>query len=469
MTRPTRHPWSVSTREVIPARTLTPAALSRPLALAFLLLLPLAACGGIVAGEGDSGAEVSDADHGGGDVEVLPDVHDVRPDDHATGDADAVEDVAPEDTVEVTPECTGSGDCDDGEPCNGAEACVDSSCVEGEAPGEGSACTTPDVEDGVCRGGLCALSSCGDWVLAAGEECDDGNLFDGDGCESDCQFSCHGNTECNDAEECTLDACSPGGFGRLCTHETRADGDPCSDANPCTVEDRCTGGVCGGEIRNCEDGDRCTVDSCDTTGPATDPCVHEPLPDWYLDEDGDTWGDPAAKECGYEAPGDAWVDVAGDCCDGNVNVHPDQRAYFPTPYVCAGGTSHSFDYDCNGSAERQFADAATGCVGGGCLSCSCTAGWCPSGWPDPLMGCIGVPTCGSLAGWVTSCAYSSSGTLDGGTTDGGTTDGGTPEGGSSDAYADASSDTVRDDALVDASDGGSLCIPIVEPRTQACR
>ena len=37
-----------------------------------------------------------------------------------------------------------------------------------------------------CIGGLCAVNSCGDGFLGAGEGCDDGNLLPGDGCDAAC-------------------------------------------------------------------------------------------------------------------------------------------------------------------------------------------------------------------------------------------------------------------------------------------
>ena len=33
---------------------------------------------------------------------------------------------------------------------------------------------------------MCALPACGDTIVQTGEECDDGNVVDGDGCEADC-------------------------------------------------------------------------------------------------------------------------------------------------------------------------------------------------------------------------------------------------------------------------------------------
>src|SRR5690242_7800335 len=39
-----------------------------------------------------------------------------------------------------------------------------------------------------------AHAVCGDTILDVGEQCDDGNLIDGDGCDSNCSFTACGNT-----------------------------------------------------------------------------------------------------------------------------------------------------------------------------------------------------------------------------------------------------------------------------------
>lgn len=60
----------------------------------------------------------------------------------------------------TTHTCTAGSDLPDGTPCSG----------------------------GVCESGACVPSQCGNGVLEAGEQCDDGNLFDLDGCDSSCKY-----------------------------------------------------------------------------------------------------------------------------------------------------------------------------------------------------------------------------------------------------------------------------------------
>ncbi|MEE3083106.1 MAG: plastocyanin/azurin family copper-binding protein [Candidatus Thermoplasmatota archaeon] len=66
-------------------------------------------------------------------------------------------------------------------------------------------------------------SSCGDAVIDANEECDDGNSADGDGCSSDCMS------------------------------ETPADGTACDDGDPTTTQDTYNNGECQGTPVQCPD------------------------------------------------------------------------------------------------------------------------------------------------------------------------------------------------------------------------
>jgi cysteine-rich repeat protein len=74
---------------------------------------------------------------------------------------------------------------------------------------------------------------CGDGTVDANETCDDGNVADGDCCSSTCQLDARG-TSCSD-------------------------GDACNGAETCSETGEC---VAGSEL-DCDDGDPCTVDSCD--------------------------------------------------------------------------------------------------------------------------------------------------------------------------------------------------------------
>jgi hypothetical protein len=126
---------------------------------------------------------------------------------------------------------------------------------------------------------------------------------------------------------------------------------------------------------------------------------------WYYDYDGD-WYRDASKGWKFQdsSPGSYWVrqDLhatgGDDCCDTDINAHPNQTAYYTSTNACG-----SWDYNCNGSADKQY--TRTG-------SCSQVSTWecgslwdewykakCSSGYPCWFGG---VPSCGQLGDLVTS-------------------------------------------------------------------
>lgn len=97
---------------------------------------------------------------------------------------------------------------------------------------------------------------CGVGTVDPGEQCDDGNMQSGDGCDAQCEI-----------EPCFV--CS--GEPSLCT--TGPAGAACDDGDPCTTSACDGGGMCvaGGPV-DCDDSRGCTLDPCD----ALLGCVHLP-------------------------------------------------------------------------------------------------------------------------------------------------------------------------------------------------
>ena len=105
---------------------------------------------------------------------------------------DGMGDTCPADVlVSAGTECrAAAGDCDVAESCSGGSA----ACPFDAFEDDGTSCVDSDVctRDDACQSGACVgtLSECGDGVLddACGEECDDGNVNDGDGCAGTCMI-----------------------------------------------------------------------------------------------------------------------------------------------------------------------------------------------------------------------------------------------------------------------------------------
>ncbi len=87
--------------------------------------------------------------------------------------------------------------------------------------------------------------------------------------------------DCDDGEECTVDSCN----GWQCVYEARV-GQDCDDGDVCTLADSCSEeGACVGDGELvCDDGNGCTMDSCD----AKVGCVNQSLSDGSSCNDGDS-------------------------------------------------------------------------------------------------------------------------------------------------------------------------------------
>lgn len=111
-------------------------------------------------------------------------------------------------------------------------------------------------------------AACGDTLVALSEECDDGNLIDGDGCDSDCT-----RTRCGNGIATAGEACDDG---------NGIDGDGC-DGN-CTASACGNGVAAGGEA--CDDGNPTPADGCEPDCTLSPGCVYRtasdvprPIPD----------------------------------------------------------------------------------------------------------------------------------------------------------------------------------------------
>ncbi len=235
--------------------------------------------------------------------------------------------------------CTVDSDCDDG------IACTIDRC--GDLIGEGRVCTWQVAPgqcliDGVCWGegesrpgetcGVCDPANPTEWA-GEGLVCDDGNACTfGTVCTNG---ACVGKLiDCNDGNPCTVDTCDRE-LG--CLNEPLEDGAPCDDLDACTEHDTCSGGVCAGVGRHCDDGNPCTDDACDATGECTHTFNTAPC------EDGDpcTTGEVCADGvCGGGAPETCDDDnpCTIDVCEPVAGCY-----HLPTQSPCCVGTTSICD------------------------------------------------------------------------------------------------------------------------------
>ena len=206
--------------------------------------------------------------------------------------------------------------CDVAETCTGSSSSCPSNTLRpsGFACNDNDPCSSPDTCNGagVCSGPT--ICACGNGILETGEQCDDGNLVNGDCCSSTCQYEststvcrpssgpCDVADTCNGAGVCSADALRPSSFvcrpstsfcdlAETCTGSSkscptnafRPSGVTCNDNDPCSSPDTCNGaGVCTGPSvcacgngvvdpgEQCDDGNLINGDCCSSS------CQYEP-------------------------------------------------------------------------------------------------------------------------------------------------------------------------------------------------
>jgi cysteine-rich repeat protein len=169
----------------------------------------------------------------------------------------------------------------------------------------------PEVKEGIGRGKFVKIelpaktAVCGDGIVDPGEECDDGNTDDCDGCSNHCTLV----TGCGDSVVCGAEQCDDG-------NTTSCDG--CSST--CTTE---SGLLCGDGIVNTTCGEQCdppVPGRCDATCQRIPYCGDGIVDPGEECDDGNTDDcDGCSNHCTLVTGcGDGVVCGAEQCDDGNI-------------------------------------------------------------------------------------------------------------------------------------------------------
>ncbi len=151
--------------------------------------------------------------------------------------------------------------------------------------------------------------------------------------------ACQADGDCDDGNPCTVDSCQEGS----CVNDASGtDGWACDDLDPCTMEDACLAGTCTGAPLDA-DGDGhvsedCGGDDCDDQDPAVNPgMVEGPEGDETctnaVDDDCDGYldqDDPGCIPC-VDQDGDGYGAPASENCE-----HPEEDCNDENPEINPG-------------------------------------------------------------------------------------------------------------------------------------
>ncbi|MCB9544733.1 MAG: DUF4215 domain-containing protein [Myxococcales bacterium] len=176
----------------------------------------------------------------------------------------------------------------------------------------------------------CMALACGDGEVDVGEECDDANATNGDGCDANCTRTRCGNgvrsgdEACDDGNAVTNDGCTNECTLPACGDGIVQDGEQCDDGNDDDA-DRCTSGCrlpfCGDGIvqagEACDDGNQADTDGCspDCRIPGCGDAVVQDGEECDDGNDDDT--DGCTNACLLALCGDGVVQGQETCDDGN--------------------------------------------------------------------------------------------------------------------------------------------------------
>ena len=243
--------------------------------------------------------------------------------------------------------------------------------------------TTGDTTEAASSGGE---PVCGDGVVDVGEECDDGNQEDADGCTNACKSPACGDgvvgpgEECDDGNADDADSCTSACKNAVCGDGLVGPGEACDDGNQAdddACSNMCSLGSCGdGKLQmgeECDDGNMDDTDACLSTcliATCGDSAVQAGVEECDDGNAEDT--DACVAGCKNATCGDGLVQGGVEECDDGNMSDADMCTVgckAPTCTDMAKNGSES-DVDCGGTCSKCASGKA--CTEGD----DCSSGFC---------------------------------------------------------------------------------------------
>lgn len=197
---------------------------------------------------------------------------------------------------------------------------------------DGEECDDGNMSDADGCLALCKLAACGDGIVYLGsEECDDGNGVQTDNCLDDClEASCGdgvvwmGKESCDDGNNVDNDDCTNDCALSSCGDAAVQMGEECDDGNAIDTDackSSCTYNVCGDGvieegIEICDDGNAVLTDGCVACAPAKCGDGHVQADVEECDDKNLVDTDACSNSCKLRC-GNGVVDAGEECDDGN--------------------------------------------------------------------------------------------------------------------------------------------------------
>ncbi|MBZ5695507.1 MAG: DUF4215 domain-containing protein [Acidobacteriia bacterium] len=229
------------------------------------------------------------------------------------------------------------------------------------------------------------LPRCGNGVVDAGEECDDGNLNPRDGCTNACTLCGNGAIrapeECDDANRQSNDGCDSACHRERCGDGTRQIGEECDDGNLVNgdgCDANCRPSGCGNGAQSageeCDDGNLVDGDGCDSNCRPTG-CGNGVQTTGEECDDGNTMSeDGCDSRCRREFCRDGIRQVGlGEQCDDGNSVDGDGCDSNCTPTGCGNGVQTAGE-ECDDGNTTNGDGCDANCTVTGCGNGIVTAG-----------------------------------------------------------------------------------------------